>query len=33
VFGEPTGLRARAAMVDEALEVLTGLWSGQPFSY
>jgi alkanesulfonate monooxygenase SsuD/methylene tetrahydromethanopterin reductase-like flavin-dependent oxidoreductase (luciferase family) len=32
-FGEETRLRARAAMADEALEVLTGLWSGQPFSY
>ena len=32
-FGEHTGLPARAAMVDEALEMLTGLWSGQPFSY
>ena len=24
---------ARAAMVDEALEVLTGMWTGQPFSH
>jgi hypothetical protein len=32
-FGEQTDVRVRAAMVDEALEVLTGLWSGQPFSY
>src|SRR6266571_222430 len=32
-FGEETGLRARAAMVDEALEVLVGLWSGAPFRY
>ncbi|MBO0772248.1 MAG: LLM class flavin-dependent oxidoreductase [Actinobacteria bacterium] len=32
-FGEETDVRIRAAMVDEALEVLTGMWSGQPFSY
>jgi probable F420-dependent oxidoreductase len=32
-FGEETGVRVRAAMVDEALQVLTGMWSGQPFSY
>jgi len=32
-FGEETDLRARAGMVDEALEVVTGLWSGEPFSY
>jgi len=25
--------RRRARMLDEALEVLVGLWSGQPFSY
>jgi alkanesulfonate monooxygenase SsuD/methylene tetrahydromethanopterin reductase-like flavin-dependent oxidoreductase (luciferase family) len=28
-FGEPTGARERAAMLDEALEVLTLLWSGE----
>ena len=32
-FGEEADVRVRAAMLDEALEVLTGLWSGQPFSY
>ena len=32
-FGEETDVRARAAMVDEALQVLTGMWSGEPFSY
>jgi alkanesulfonate monooxygenase SsuD/methylene tetrahydromethanopterin reductase-like flavin-dependent oxidoreductase (luciferase family) len=32
-FGEEIDVRVRAAMVDEALEVLTGLWSGRPFSY
>jgi alkanesulfonate monooxygenase SsuD/methylene tetrahydromethanopterin reductase-like flavin-dependent oxidoreductase (luciferase family) len=32
-FGEETDARRRAAMLDEALEVLVGLWSGEPFSY
>lgn len=32
-FNEPFGLKRRAAMLDEALEVLTGLWSGEPFSF
>jgi alkanesulfonate monooxygenase SsuD/methylene tetrahydromethanopterin reductase-like flavin-dependent oxidoreductase (luciferase family) len=32
-FGEETDVRVRASMVDEALEVLTGLWSGKPFRY
>jgi alkanesulfonate monooxygenase SsuD/methylene tetrahydromethanopterin reductase-like flavin-dependent oxidoreductase (luciferase family) len=32
-FGEVTDNRQRAAQLDEALEVLVGLWSGQPFSY
>jgi alkanesulfonate monooxygenase SsuD/methylene tetrahydromethanopterin reductase-like flavin-dependent oxidoreductase (luciferase family) len=31
--GEATGGRQRAAMLDEALDVLVGLWSGEPFSY
>ena len=31
--GERTDLDERAAMLDEALEVLVGLWSGQPFSF
>ncbi len=31
--GEATDLKVRAAMLDEGLEVVTGLWSGQPFSY
>jgi len=30
---EPTGNRERAQMLDEALDILCGLWSGQPFSY
>jgi hypothetical protein len=32
-FGEETDARARAARLDEGLEVLTGLWSGEPFGY
>lgn len=30
---EETDLRRRAQMLDEALEILTRAWSGQPFSY
>ncbi|MDG4820598.1 LLM class flavin-dependent oxidoreductase [Asanoa sp. WMMD1127] len=32
-FGEEWDLRTRAAMLDEALDVLAGVWSGEPFSY
>jgi alkanesulfonate monooxygenase SsuD/methylene tetrahydromethanopterin reductase-like flavin-dependent oxidoreductase (luciferase family) len=32
-FGEVTDDRQRAGMLDEALDVLVGLWSGTPFSY
>jgi len=32
-FGEPTGAADRAAMLDEGLEVLTRLWSGEPVSF
>jgi alkanesulfonate monooxygenase SsuD/methylene tetrahydromethanopterin reductase-like flavin-dependent oxidoreductase (luciferase family) len=32
-LGEQTDARVRAQMVDEGLEVLVGLWSGEPFSY
>ena len=32
-FGETTDSKAHAEMLDEALEILTGLWSGEPFSY
>ena len=32
-FGEPTDPVVRAAMLDEGLEVLTGLWSGQTVSF
>ena len=32
-FGEEPDLRTRAAALDEALDVITGLWTGEPFSY
>ncbi len=32
-LGEPADLKVRAAMLDEGLEVLTGLWRGEPFTY
>ncbi len=32
-FGEADGPRERAARLDEGLEVLAGLWSGEPFSH
>ncbi len=32
-FGEVTDAKRRAGMLDEALDVLVGLWSGKPFSY
>lgn len=32
-FGEAGDPKVRAAKLDEGLEVLTGLWSGEPFSY
>ena len=31
--GEPTGARVRAEMLDESLDILEGLWSGEPFGY
>ncbi len=31
--GEPTDRKTRARRLDEALEILPGLWSGEPFSY
>jgi alkanesulfonate monooxygenase SsuD/methylene tetrahydromethanopterin reductase-like flavin-dependent oxidoreductase (luciferase family) len=31
--GEPTEARARAEMLDESLEILIGLWSGEPYSH
>ncbi|HSB02371.1 MAG TPA: LLM class flavin-dependent oxidoreductase, partial [Anaerolineales bacterium] len=32
-FGEELDLRTRAEMLDEGLDILTGLWSGKPFAY
>ncbi len=32
-LGEETDRKRRGAMLDEGLDVLTGLWSGEPFSY
>lgn len=32
-YNEPGDDRAHGAMLDEGLDVLTGLWSGEPFSY
>jgi alkanesulfonate monooxygenase SsuD/methylene tetrahydromethanopterin reductase-like flavin-dependent oxidoreductase (luciferase family) len=32
-LGEETDLKTRGSMLDEGLDVLTGLWSGEPFSY
>ncbi len=31
--GEAMDIKIRAQLLDESLEILTGLWSGQPFSY
>jgi hypothetical protein len=31
--GEPTDRRVRAKLLDESLEILTGLWSGEPFGF
>jgi alkanesulfonate monooxygenase SsuD/methylene tetrahydromethanopterin reductase-like flavin-dependent oxidoreductase (luciferase family) len=31
--GEVTDKRTRAAMLDESLAILTGLWSGEPFAF
>lgn len=32
-FGEVTDRKTRAELMDEGLDVLTGLWRGQPFAY
>lgn len=32
-FGDEADPKLRGAMLDEALDVLTGLWSGEPFDY
>ncbi len=31
--GEPTDRKVRAQLLDESLDILTGLWGGEPFSY
>jgi alkanesulfonate monooxygenase SsuD/methylene tetrahydromethanopterin reductase-like flavin-dependent oxidoreductase (luciferase family) len=33
IFHEPSGERERAELLDEGLDVLAGLWSGEKFSY
>jgi hypothetical protein len=33
IFHEPTGARERADLLDEGLDILAGLWTGQRFSY
>lgn len=32
-FGEVVDRKTRAELLDEALDIITGLWRGQPFSY
>ncbi|MHA1949456.1 MAG: LLM class flavin-dependent oxidoreductase [Candidatus Thorarchaeota archaeon] len=32
-FGEVTDAKIRAEMLDEGLDIIKGLWSGEPFSY
>ena len=32
-FGEETNRIKRAELLDESLDILTGLWNGQPFNY
>ncbi len=32
-FGEVTDIRERAELLDESLDVITGLWRGQPFNF
>ena len=32
-FGLPEGSSSTRAVLDEALEIITGLWSGEPFNY
>jgi hypothetical protein len=32
-FGEETDRRIRAELLDECLDIVTGLWQGQPFEY
>ncbi|HEX8981632.1 MAG TPA: LLM class flavin-dependent oxidoreductase [Ktedonobacterales bacterium] len=32
-FGEVTDRKTRAELMDEGLDIITGLWQGQPFNY
>ncbi|MDA0788510.1 MAG: LLM class flavin-dependent oxidoreductase [Proteobacteria bacterium] len=32
-FGEETDVRRRAELMDESLEIITGLWQGQPYEF
>ena len=32
-FGEVTDRKTRAELLDETLDIITGLWKGQPFNY
>jgi alkanesulfonate monooxygenase SsuD/methylene tetrahydromethanopterin reductase-like flavin-dependent oxidoreductase (luciferase family) len=32
-FGEESSAKIRAQKLDESLDIITGLWSGEPFSY
>lgn len=32
-FGEATDRKTRAELMDEGLDIMTGLWHGQPFAY
>lgn len=32
-FGEESDVKIRAKKLDESLDIITGLWSGEPFSY
>lgn len=32
-FGEETDRKTRAELMDEGLDIITGLWAGQPFTY
>lgn len=32
-FGEPTDAQVRADMLDEGLDILRGMWSGQPYAH
>ncbi|HET9898067.1 MAG TPA: LLM class flavin-dependent oxidoreductase [Streptosporangiaceae bacterium] len=33
IFGDPAGRRERGELLDEGLDILAGLWSGERFSY